>query len=331
MHTCTPWPSRVTLDARGGVEALGLVELALVAVRTDEQQHDPLPGAHRHARDLGVDEQRAADELQRQLVTEHLLERAVTAPGCATSRRAARGGATAGTHHRRRSSAGSRIPPMKSVTSCRRSRRRRAGRRRTEEARTMSGDQVDAARRSRVAAPRGDEAAEVVVDLAPRRHARGADAGFVRLALHVTVHQRDEGDAVARPGTSTETSGDRGRNRRRVVVAHVELVPARPACRAAPPRARARRPRAGRRHGAGTDRSSPGAARVCRRVEHREAAHRPSERGVGRAVVVAQEPVTVEDGALDDGEALADPRARATRRRTAATPRRRTRRCGTAR
>ena len=45
-------------------------------------------------------------------------------------------------------------------------------------------------------------------------------------------------------------------------------------------------------------------ASVVRRVEHREAAYGPLERGVRRAVVVAQEPVAVEDGALHDGEAL---------------------------
>ena len=56
------------------VEALGIRELVLVAVRADEQEYDPLTGAHRLTRDLGVDEQRAADELERKVVAEHLLE-----------------------------------------------------------------------------------------------------------------------------------------------------------------------------------------------------------------------------------------------------------------
>ena len=76
MHTCDSVAEpEVALHAPVDVEALGLVELALVAVRGDQHEHDPLPGAHRLAGDLGVDEQRAADELQRQLVAEHLLER----------------------------------------------------------------------------------------------------------------------------------------------------------------------------------------------------------------------------------------------------------------
>ena len=87
MHTCTPWPKpRWRSITRWRVEPLRIGELVLVAVRADQEQHHALTGAHRDARDLGVDEQGAPDELQRQLVTQHLLERARDAvAGSATS------------------------------------------------------------------------------------------------------------------------------------------------------------------------------------------------------------------------------------------------------
>ena len=86
--------AEVPIHRACGVEALGVGELVLVAVGADQQQHDALTGAHRDARDLGVDEERAPDELQRELVTEHLLEgagaaardRATSAARCSGAR-----------------------------------------------------------------------------------------------------------------------------------------------------------------------------------------------------------------------------------------------------
>ena len=77
MHTCTPWPKpRWRSIARAASKRSGSANSSLVAVGADEQQHHALAGAHLDARDLGVDHERAAHELQRQLVAEHLLERA---------------------------------------------------------------------------------------------------------------------------------------------------------------------------------------------------------------------------------------------------------------
>ena len=187
---------------------------------------------------------------------------------------------------------------------------------------TMSGGSRRAAAR-RV----GDEAAEIVVDLAPRRHALGADPGLPGLPLHVAIDQRDEGDAVSRWHVDQPRRDRRG-HRRRIVVPHVEAIPfgqsielrgserahvvLEPGNRTWPERIDHRLPQ----------------ARVVRRVEHREAAYRAVQLGVGRAVVVPQEPIAMEHGAFDDREALAIRQARATRRRSAATPMRRTRPCG---
>jgi hypothetical protein len=45
-------------------------------------------------------------------------------------------------------------------------------------------------------------------------------------------------------------------------------------------------------------------SRVVRRIEHREAANRTLQRGVGRTLVVVQQLLPMEDGALDDRKAL---------------------------
>jgi len=78
------------------------------------------------------------------------------------------------------------------------------------------------------------------------------------------------------------------------------------------------RPRARRLHsaiaretGERTDRAGPKGfdhrlpeAGVLRRIEHGETAHRTLRRGLGCAVVVVEQSITVEHGTFNDGEAL---------------------------
>ncbi len=78
--------AEVAVDHAVRVELLRIGELLLVAVRADQQQHHALTGAHLDARDLGVDHEGAPHELQRQLVTQHLLERVRDSAGVGRER-----------------------------------------------------------------------------------------------------------------------------------------------------------------------------------------------------------------------------------------------------
>ena len=237
-----------------------------------------MAGTHRRTGDLGIDEQRATDELQRQLVSEHLLERRHGKRGIGGDRGALLGmtpqlvGASGDDLRERFGAAdeeGDELVDHFGVVE-----RAVAAVEREQAVDDVGRIAVELVRPS----ARGDETAEVVVDLASRAAMPSAlMPGFARLTLHVPVDQRDEGDAVSRWHVD-QASRDRGGDRRRIVVPHVEAAPfgervelrggerahvvLEPGDRAWPERIDHRLAQ----------------ARVMRRIEHRETAHRTAER-----------------------------------------------------
>ena len=133
---------------------------------------------------------------------------------------------------------------------------------------------------------------------------RLADPRDVGLARHERVHPVDEQLGVL-DGEPELERGDLGGDRRRVVVAHVELaaldelVEPRP-CEL-PDRV------LHRRHRARPERAEQRLAqlRVHRRVEHRERGHGTTDGRVGWTVVMTQQRLAVEHRALEDREPLA--------------------------
>ena len=294
----------VAVHDAAGVEALGLGELLLVAVGADQEEDARVARRAWRRPATSVSTARPPDELQRELVAEHLLERASAPPaGSRPARRAGRAGARA------RSS-----PPatvfgqrLGATDEERRQLRRDLVVVERSVGAGVGAEVVDEVGRPVAAGrpPLGDQLHEVGVELRVRRLARGTDPGARRGRVRRTCSPNRPAARRPRPGTPAgaprpaRRPATRSRDARRT-------SRGRRARRAAPVPAHARMARAERPRAAGTDRAAPGAP-ACARAGR---ASRTSGAGRGTAVgrwsvVVAEQRLPMEHRAFEDREAVA--------------------------